>query len=174
MSQFVGFIYSIAMLVLENTEKKFGPTRTLSDRNKRNKLAITRVVGWKNPWPENQIGETKDRAKKSGENIEELLHYQGILYILAIIWTKLISLLYDDSLAGHFRIEKTRELIAQNYHWKTPKYRLEIYLKGCDLFLDLKVMRQKLYRDLQSLLIVTDCGKNIFIDFVIGLYLFSA
>ncbi len=53
------------------------------------------------------------------EEIEQVFYYQGLPYIPKVIRSKLISRHYDDSLVGHFGIEKTCELIASNYYWPT-------------------------------------------------------
>lgn len=54
--------------------------------------------------------------KVDGEEIERILHYQNLLYILTIILTKLISYYYNDLLARYFEIKKTYKLITQKYH----------------------------------------------------------
>ncbi len=56
---------------------------------------------------------------KSWEDIEQLLYYQGLPYVPKVIRSELISRHYNDILAGHFGIEKTRELIARKYYWPT-------------------------------------------------------
>ena len=64
----------------------------------------------------------KIRAEKLGENWEDsdgILHHQGLPYIPEIIRTELISRHHDDPLAGHFGIEKTRELVARKYYSET-------------------------------------------------------
>ncbi len=53
------------------------------------------------------------------EDIEQVLHYQGLLYVPKVICSELISRHHDNPLAGHFGIEKTRELIARKYYWPT-------------------------------------------------------
>ncbi len=58
-------------------------------------------------------------------------------------------------LAGHFGIDKSRELIALKYYWPSLKIDVEAYFKGCDVCLASKAMRHKPYSDLQSLLIST-------------------
>ena len=65
-----------------------------------------------------------------------------------IIGTELISRHYDDPLASHFGIEKTRELVAQKYYWPTLQADIEAYVKGCDICITSKVVRHKPYRDL--------------------------
>ncbi len=50
------------------------------------------------------------------EDIEQVLYYQGLPYVPKVIRSELISRHYDDPLAGHFGIEKTRKLIARKYY----------------------------------------------------------
>ncbi len=49
----------------------------------------------------------KGIIKKDWEDINELLYFQGLLYISKIIYIELISQYYNNPLVGHFRIEKT-------------------------------------------------------------------
>ncbi len=49
------------------------------------------------------------------EDIEQVLHYQGLPYVSKVIRLELISKHHNDPLAGHFGIEKTRELIVRKY-----------------------------------------------------------
>ncbi len=47
------------------------------------------------------------------KDIEQVLHYQGLLYVPKVIRSELISRHHNDPLAGHFGIEKTK------YYWPT-------------------------------------------------------
>ena len=60
----------------------------------------------------------KIRAEKreGWEDSEGVLHHQGLPYVPELIRTELISRHHDDPLAGHFGIEKTRELVARKYY----------------------------------------------------------
>ncbi len=98
-----------------------------------------------------------------------MLHYQGLPYIPKVICLELISRHYDDPLADHFSIEKTRELIARKYYWPTLQRDVEAYVKGCDVCLASKAVRHKLYGDLQSLPVPTHRWKDLSMDFVTGL-----
>ncbi len=62
--------------------------------------------------------EIKEQGLKYGweENADGVLHHQGLPYVLEIIRTERISKLHDNPLAGHFEIDKTRELIARKYY----------------------------------------------------------
>ncbi len=59
------------------------------------------------------------------DNIEQVLHYQGLPYVPKVIRSELISRHHDDPLAGHFGIEKTRKLIARKYYWPTLRRDVE-------------------------------------------------
>ena len=94
----------------------------------------------------------KIRAEKLGKNWEDfnrILHHQGLPYIPEIIRTELISRHHDDPLAGHFGIEKTRELVARKYYCETLRNNVEIYLRGYDVCLASKTIRHKPYGNLQ-------------------------
>ena len=63
------------------------------------------------------------------EDADGVLHYQGLPYVPEIIRAKLISRHHDDPSAGHFGIEKTRELVAKKSYWETLRKDVEAYLK---------------------------------------------
>ena len=114
----------------------------------------------------------KIRAEKLGRNWDdsnEILHHQGLLYVLKIIRTELISRHYDDLLAGHFSIKKTRELVARKYYWETLRHDVEVYVRGCDVCLASKAVRHKPYGNLQQLPVPTHHWKDLSMDFVTGL-----
>ena len=114
----------------------------------------------------------KIRAEKLGGNWEDsdrILYHQSLPYVPEIIRTKLISRHYDDLLAGHFGIEKTQELVARKYYWETLRHNVEVYVRGCDVYLASIAIRHKPYRNLQQLLVPTHCWKDLSMDFVMGL-----
>ena len=74
------------------------------------------------------------------DDIDGVLHYQGLPYIPEIIRTKLISRHHDNPLAGYFGIKKTRELLAQKYNWPTLCHDVKDYVKGCDVCLASKAV----------------------------------
>ncbi len=103
------------------------------------------------------------------EDIEQMLHYQGFPYVPKVICSELINRHHDDPLAGHFGIEKTRELIIRKYYWPPLWQDVEVYIKGCDVRLTLEVVRHKPYADLQLLPVLIYWWKDLSKDFVIGL-----
>ena len=103
-------------------------------------------------------------VKNGWENIDGMLHYQGLPYT-----PEIISRYHDNLLANHFGIKKTHELVAQKYYWPILSYNINNYLKECDVCLASKVVRHKPYSYLQSLPIPTHCWKDLSINFVTGL-----
>ena len=77
---------------------------------------------------------------KDWQDIDGVLHHQGLSYVPEIIRAELISRHHDDPLAGHFGIEKTRELVARKYYWPTLCHNVEDYVKGCNVCLALKAV----------------------------------
>ncbi len=70
-------------------------------------------------WQDDDKEVNKLRSKgllEDGEEIEQVLPYQSLLYIPKVIWSELISRYYDDPFASHFGIKKTRDLIARKYY----------------------------------------------------------
>ena len=82
------------------------------------------------------------------EDFKGVLQYQGLPYVLEIIRSKVISRHYNDLLAEHFGIDKTRELIGRKYYWPSLRKDIENYVQGCDICLTLKAVRHKPYDDL--------------------------
>lgn len=125
--------------------------------------------------PELQDGDSEaqkiwsDGLTKDWEDLDEVLHRQGLPYVPKITRSELISRHHDDSLAGYFGIDKTQELIVRNYYWPTLRRDVEAYVKGCDVCLTSKAVSHKPYGDLRSLPVPTHRWKDLFMDFVIGL-----
>ena len=125
-----------------------------------------------------ELQESDDEARKlrATEELQEgwtdidgVLHHQGLPFVPEIIRTELISRHHDDPLAGHFGIDKTRELIGRKYYWPSLRKDVEAYVKGCNVCLALKAVRHKPYGDLQALPVPTHRWKDLSMDFVTGL-----
>ncbi len=84
-----------------------------------------------------------------------MLHHQSLPYIPKIIRSELISRHHDNSLEGHFGVDKTRELIGRKSYWPSLKKNVKAYVKGCDVCLTSKAVRHKPYSNLQAMLIPT-------------------
>ena len=107
--------------------------------------------------------------KEVWEDVDGVLPHQGLLFVPEIIRTELISRNYDDPLAGYFGIDKTRELMGRKYYRPSLRNDVEAYVKGCNVCLLSKTVRNKPYGDLQALPIPTHRWKDLLMDFVTGL-----
>ena len=110
-----------------------------------------------------------EELQEGWTDIDGVLHYQGLSFVPEVIRTELISRHHDDPLAGHFGINKTRELIGRKYYWPSLRKDVEAYVKGCDVCLASKAVRHKPYGDLQALPVPTHRWKDLSMDFVTGL-----
>ena len=88
------------------------------------------------------------RVKEGYQDINGVLHHQGLPFVPKAIWIKLISCHHNDPLAGHFKIDKIQDLFARKYFWPMLWYNIEAYIKSCDVYLVLKVVRHKPYDNL--------------------------
>ena len=113
--------------------------------------------------------ELRQQKANSYEKINDILHHQSLPFVPKAIRTELISRHHNDPLAGHFGIEKTRELLARKYYWPTLRHDVEAYVKGCDVCLASKAVRHKPYSDLQLLPVPTHQWKDLSMDFMTGL-----
>lgn len=95
-----------------------------------------------------QAKEIRAEAKEGWEEIDGVLRHEGLPYVPELIRTELMSRHHDDPLAGHFGIEKTRELIARKYSWDTLRHGVETCVKGCEVCLASKRVRHIPYGDL--------------------------
>ena len=76
-----------------------------------------------------------------------MFHYQDLPYILKLIYFKLINRYYNNFLASKFDIKKTKKLIVKKYYLLMLQKNIEAYIKGCNVYLALKAIYYKLYRD---------------------------
>ena len=110
-----------------------------------------------------------EQLVKDWQDIDCMLHHQGLSYVPEIIQTELISRHHDDPLASHFGIEKTQELLSRKYYWPMLCRDVDNYVRGCNVCLASKVVQHKPYGDLQSLPVPTYHWKDLLMDFVTGL-----
>ena len=111
--------------------------------------------------------------KSNYKEVDKVLYHQKLPFVPKAIQTELISQHYEDLLAGHFGIDKTRELIGRKYYWPSLRRDVKSYVWGCDICLTSKAVKHKPYGDLQSLPIPTHWWKDLSIDFVTRLPLSS-
>lgn len=57
-----------------------------------------------------------NKLLKNQKDLEEILYYSGILYIVEILHFELISFYYNNPITGSFKITKIYTLIVKKYH----------------------------------------------------------
>ena len=110
-----------------------------------------------------ELQESDDKARKiraeglkdDYEEVDRVLQYQELPLVPEAIRIELISQHHNDPLAGHFGVDKTRELVDRKYYWPSLRKDDESYVKECDVCLASKVVRHKPYEDLQFLSVST-------------------
>ena len=112
---------------------------------------------------------TEQPGNANWQDVESVLHYQGLPYIPKIIQTELISRHHNNLLASYFGIEKTQKFLSQKYYWPTLRRDVKDYVRGYNICLASKTVRHKPYGDLQFLPVPTHRWKDLSIDFVTGL-----
>ena len=76
-----------------------------------------------------------EQLVKDWQDINGMLHYQGLFYVPEYIQTELISRHHDNPLVGHFEIEKIRELLSRKYYWPMLCRDVDDYVRGCNVYL---------------------------------------
>lgn len=76
--------------------------------------------------------------------------------MLETMQIKVINQNYNNFLVSYFSVNKTKKLISQKYYWLSLKKNFETYIKGCNVCLSLKIMRDKLYNNLQLLFLLSN------------------
>ena len=65
---------------------------------------------------DSEAQELRQQKADGYEEIDDILHHQGLPFVPKAIQTELISRHHDDPLAGHFGIKKTCELLGRKYY----------------------------------------------------------
>jgi len=76
---------------------------------------------------------------KEGNYVDKYHYTNNVLYLNNLIYVpdglrkKIIQNYHSSPAAGHFGINKTKELIKRNYFWKTMNQDIEDFVKHCDV-----------------------------------------
>ena len=103
------------------------------------------------------------------KELDRILYHQGLLFVPEAIQIEIISRHHNDPLAGHFGIDKTKDLVSRKYYWPSLRRDIEAYIKGYSICLGSKAVRYKPYGDLQFLPVSTHQWMDLLMDFVTGL-----
>lgn len=73
-----------------------------------------------------------------------------------IDYFKIISYYYNNPFIKHFKIKKTRELLAKKNFWSSFCWDVKAYVKGRNICWILKLVYYKSYKDFESLSVSTN------------------
>lgn len=93
--------------------------------------------------------------QKGWNNTDKILHGKELRYIPEIIRSEVIGRNWNDPLTKHFRINKIRDLITRRYYFSIIWADVEWYIKKYNVCPTSKVVRRKLYDDLELVPILT-------------------
>lgn len=114
---------------------------------------------------DSEVNEIKKNLLKTWEDIKSVFYYEGFRYISEITCFKIIRYYNNDLLANRFWIKKTRAFIIRKYIWLIAILDVKAYMKGCNIYLTLKTVYHKSYKNLRSLPILIYCWRDLLIDF---------
>jgi Integrase zinc binding domain/Chromo (CHRromatin Organisation MOdifier) domain len=97
-----------------------------------------------------------------------LLLYEGRVVVPAqkALTQELLYLYHDDQLAGHWGIEKTRELLERKFYWPTLVVDVREYVTTCFTCQNIAISRHKPYGKLESLPVPEGPWQEVSLDFI--------
>jgi len=100
-----------------------------------------------------------------------ILRHNSVLYIpeSPALRQGILQRCHDDPLAGHFGVERTRELISRKYFWPKLTDDIAAYIRTCDICQRTRVHRHKPYGELQSLPEPLGPWQELSMDFIVKL-----
>jgi hypothetical protein len=104
------------------------------------------------------------------EQQDGLLLRNNLIYVpKGPIRLKILRECHDNTLAGHFGMARTHELMSRNYWWPKMNKLLREYVKSCDTCARSKAPRHRPFGLLQPLLIPSRPWGSIAMDFITDL-----
>ena len=103
-----------------------------------------------------------------------LLYYDDVVYISESLRENVIRVNHDNSLVGHFGIERTLELVRRKYYWSNQdsigalemRQQIKEHCETCVVCKRSKIARHKSYGELSSLSIPEFKWVDLFMNFV--------
>jgi hypothetical protein len=128
-------------------------------------------------WATNIKKELQERLKNPNrddldqfEQQDGLLLRNNLIYVLeGPIRLKILKECHNNTLAGHFGIARTHELVSRTYWWPKMNKLLREYVKSCDTCARSKAPRHRPFGFLQPLSIPSRPWGSIAMDFITDL-----
>ena len=113
-------------------------------------------------------GESKDKINKNLSTQDNLLWYDGRLFIPedTKLRLELLENDHDSRIAGHWGQDKTLELMTRNWYWPKMDETVNDYVRSCDACQRNKSRRHKRFGLLQPLELAYSPWTSISMDFI--------
>ena len=100
-----------------------------------------------------------------------ILRFDNKVYVPTVSALRDVILMkcHDDTLAGHFGVEKTRKLVEYSFYWPTLKQDVKEYVDTCPICQRTKAKRHRPYGELASLPQASEPWQEISMDFITDL-----
>ena len=97
-----------------------------------------------------------------------LLYYKGRVVIPAqkALVQELLHLYHDDQLAGHWGVDKTRELLERKFYWPGLAQDVREYVTTCSTCQNIAIPRHKPYGKLEPLPVLGRPWQEVSLDFI--------
>ncbi len=101
-------------------------------------------------------------------SLESLLFYKNRVVVPSqkSLIQELLYLYHDDQLAGHWGIDKTKELIERKFYWPTLATDVREYVLTCNTCQNIAIPRHKPYGKLESLPVPKGPWQEVSLDFI--------
>jgi len=118
----------------------------------------------------NQKGHMSRGVSREGYALDQLglLCYKGRAVIPAqkALIQELLYLYHNDQFAGHWGIEKTKELLERKFYWPDMATDIREYVTTCSVCQNIAVPRHKPYGKLESLPVPEWPWQEVSLDFI--------
>lgn len=100
-----------------------------------------------------------------------LLRHKGRIFVPEEITIRreLLRLYHDDPLAGHFGVDRTKELLSRKFYWNRMDVEVKEYVKSCPMCQGVAPRRHRPYGKLDSLPRPKGPMQELTMDFITGL-----
>ena len=115
------------------------------------------------------------KVLKCWKDIDDVIHYNSKVYVLqnSALHNAVISQFHNDVFTDYFEKSKTAELMCQFYDWSDTVRDIQHYCHNCVEYQKTKSAHHKLYKLLNSLLVLTVLWHTVTMNFITDLSLSS-
>ena len=117
-----------------------------------------------------QKGRLSQGISREGYTLDQegLLRYKGRVVVPAqkALTQELLFLYHDDQLAGHWGVDKTKELLERKFYWPGLARDVREYVTTCSTCQNIATPRHKPYGKLESLPVPNGPWQEVSLNFI--------